>query len=365
MSELLADGTVEVPRTLEQALDPAWLTTALGRRFPGVRVTRAVPGPVVERVSTNARFRIECEGTWPEGLPRDLCVKGYFSEYGHLSRRAGLPEALFYLELAGTAGVRTLQCAYADVDPDTQHGVVITHDVAAAGETFLDALSPYTPAQATESLEQYAILHGRSWCAATIRDAPWLASRLAHTLQARGLREISGNFDGPIGAGVPDAVRDPERLVATFERLAAIARRAEPWCLLHGDAHVGNLFVDPRGRPSLLDWQLVQRGPWYLDVGYHIGSVLNVEDRRRYEDELLAAYLDRLGRQGVAVPSWSSAQTAICAGLVYGFFLWGITLKVAPPVTAAMLVRLGTAVADHHAFDVVDGMEGVDEMGVP
>jgi hypothetical protein len=36
--------------------------------------------------------------------------------------------------------------------------------------------------------------------------------------------------------------------------------------------------------------------------------------------------------------------------MLYGFFLWAITLKVAPPVTTEMLRRLGWAVADHDAF---------------
>ena len=36
--------------------------------------------------------------------------------------------------------------------------------------------------------------------------------------------------------------------------------------------------------------------------------------------------------------------------MVYGFFLWAITLKVAPPITTAMLERLGSAVSDHQAL---------------
>jgi hypothetical protein len=38
------------------------------------------------------------------------------------------------------------------------------------------------------------------------------------------------------------------------------------------------------------------------------------------------------------------------ADLVYGFFFWAITLKVALPITAAMLERLGSAVSDHQAY---------------
>ena len=99
-----------------------------------------------------------------------------------------------------------------------------------------------------------------------------------------------------------------------------------------------------------MDWQLVQRGPWYLDVGYHIGCTLSAEERRRTEWDLLAHYLDRLRAEGADAPSWDDARHLIGLGLVYGFFLWAITLKVAPTITTAMLGRLGSAVADHDAY---------------
>ena len=69
-----------VPDTLEEVLDPAWLTRALGQRFPGVRVASVTPGPIVARVSVNARFSVEYDGPVPPELPPNLCVKGYFSD---------------------------------------------------------------------------------------------------------------------------------------------------------------------------------------------------------------------------------------------------------------------------------------------
>jgi hypothetical protein len=338
-----------VPETLEEVLSPAWLTAALGRRFPGIKVTRATLGPVVARVSTNARCRIECEGGVPPELSPYLCIKGYFTDGAGRYRQVGAAEAMFYRDLADLTGVRTLRSVYADVDPDTGTGVVITEDVAASGATFLDALSPYTPEQAAVSLEQYAILHARTWNDPKLEAANWLSPRLAASLQARGLKEIRGNFDGPIGAGVPDAVRDPERLIDALKALPAITD-SSPHCLVHGDAHVGNLFLDAEGRPCLVDWQLVQRGPWYIDVGYHLGCVLPVEDRRKHERELLECYLRRASDLGAPVPAWDEAWAALSYGLVYGFFLWGITLKVDPAITTEMLTRLGAAVADHDAL---------------
>jgi Phosphotransferase enzyme family len=344
--------SLSVPDRLEEVLDPAWLSTALGGRFPGIAVASVQPGPIVSRVSTNARFHVEYRGNVPSALPTDLCVKGYFadcSDTAAASRTAGLPEALFYRHLAGATGVRTLECFYADIDPVTQHGVVITEDVAAQGATFLDVLSPYTADQVAESLEQYAILHGRSWGEGRSHQ-PWLGPRLEATMSARGLPEISGNFEGPIGSRVPVEVRDAERLLEAIRRLARLVDIAEPRCLLHGDAHVGNLYLDAAGRPCLVDWQLVQRGPWYLDVGYHIGCTLSAEERRRTEWDLLAHYLDRLRAEGADAPSWDDARHLVALGLVYGFFLWAITLKVAPTITTAMLGRLGSAVADHGAY---------------
>jgi hypothetical protein len=342
-----------VPETLQEALTPEWLTTALVQLFPGVQVKTVTPGPVIARVSTNARFEID--GDLPDALPRQLCIKGYFADTsGTGAGAAGEPEVRFYRDLAGWSGVRTLECIYAEIDSVTRHGVVITGDVAVRGATFLDALSPYRPDQAVESLDQYAVLHGTTWAAPQVGQPDWLASRIALTFRARGLPEIRGNFEGPIGARVPPEVRDPERLVEATRLVARMAAEAEPWCLLHGDAHIGNLYLDGEGRPCLVDWQLVQRGPWYLDVGYHLGCAVSVEDRRRVEDDLLAGYLEALRRRGVEPPGREEARRGVCAGLVYGFFLWAITLKVKPPITTAMLERLGAAVADHDAFGVVE-----------
>jgi len=323
------------------------MTQALATRFPGIRVTAVTPGPVISRVSTNARFRIECEGALPEGLSADLCAKGYFGAEGSLARMAGVPEEYFYRDLAAATGVRTLHSVYADVDPETYNGVVITEDVIAQGATFLDSLSDYTPDQVAASLEQLAILHAGTWMSAALVDAAWLASRLGRTAEHRGVKEISGNFETAIGAGVPQAVRDPRRLYDAYCALGAETLDVSPWSVIHGDAHVGNLYLDGAGQPCFVDWQLVQRGPWYIDVGYHIASALPVEVRREAEHDLVDHYLECLAARAIDAPDRDTAWQGVRRGMLHGFFLWGITLRVDPPITTAMLERMGTAAADH------------------
>jgi len=345
---------VEVPDTLDELLTPEWLTAALSARFPGVDITGVTRGPVVERLSTNARFRIEGARELPAGLSPTLCVKGYFSDVGRTIAGVGEPEACFYRDLADTIGVRTLHAVWADVNPQTRHGVVITEDVVAADGVFLDALSPYSVEQTARSLEQLARLHAFAWDDPARVDATWLVPRVASALQTRGVNEIRGNFEGPNGVGVPEAIRDPEALVDAFGTLAA-GQPGPGWTVIHGDTHVGNAFLDAEGRPGLLDWQLVQHGHWSIDVGYHIASALDPAERADAERDLLTHYLDQLRAEGVSPPPFDEAWTDYRRAIAYGFFLWGITLYVSPDVIAALLHRLGTAALELDSYAALAG----------
>ena len=182
-------------------LSPSWLTAALGQRFPGIEVVGVTPGPVVSRLSTNARFTIECRGGVPDGLSPHLCVKGYFGDLGDLGvllRRVGQPEAYFYRDLAAASGVRTLRRVYADVDPETEHGVIITEDVVAQGARFLDGRDEFTvdqvAAKRSRSSRRCTRRRGRG---PTSRTDAWLAPRLARTLQHRGVRRDPRQLRGP------------------------------------------------------------------------------------------------------------------------------------------------------------------------
>jgi hypothetical protein len=95
---------------------------------------------------------------------------------------------------------------------------------------------------------------------------------------------------------------------------------------------------------------MVSHGPWGLDVGYHVASALPVADRERAERDLLTHYLDELRARGVDPPSWDEAWDQFRRGMVYGFFLWGITRHVKPAIIAELLHRLGTAVGAHDTF---------------
>ena len=341
--------SIVIPEEIDELLTPEWLTNALSTRFPGTRVTRVTLGPLVERVSTNQRFKIE--GDIPSGLPPALCAKGYFGPVGKGSAHAGIPEASFYRDLSHPIGVRTLNSVWADLDAESGHGVVITEDAVEAGAVFCDALDHCSVERTADLLGQLAVLHAYSWEQPEIVSGnDWLATRLEFILNVRGLKEISANFDGPNGKGVPDGTRNSQALVDAYQRIASRTPGAG-WTIVHGDAHVGNTFLDGEGRACLLDWQVTQWGPWGIDVGYHIASALEPDVRADNERELLQHYLDALRAQGVTtVPSFDVAWDEYRMGLVHGFFLWGITQYVRPEVIAQLLRRLGTAADDHGSY---------------
>ena len=80
--------TVPVPDTLEQALSRGGSPRHCNRGFPGIEVSAVVPGPVVDRISTNARFSIECAGGRSHGPVRQGLLQRN-RPHGSLYRRTG------------------------------------------------------------------------------------------------------------------------------------------------------------------------------------------------------------------------------------------------------------------------------------
>ena len=340
------------PTDLAEVLSPAWLTSALGARYPGVVVRSVTEVERLETVASKVRFAVDYETTAGHAIPSALCVKGYFGATSAQWVSVGSREARFYAELAPALPVQVPPTVYTGIDADTQHGVVVMHDLVAAGSTFLTALSPYTPDQVAATLGELALLHARTWDDARMRATPWLAPVFESYANALSDEELGALLDGPRGDGIPATVRRPGRIKAS---LGALARRhaGGPVCLIHADAHAGNLYEAPDGRPGLIDWQTYQLAHWSIDVAYHIGAVLEPAERAASERELLAHYLDRRSAHGVATPAFDDAWADYRAGLAYGYFMWAITRRVDEQVMLRFNRRMGTAVSEHDSLGLL------------
>ena len=95
-----------------------------------------------------------------------------------------------------------------------------------------------------------------------------------------------------------------------------------PQTLLHGDPHIGNTYVLPGGRVGFLDWQVLRRGNWSLDLGYFLQGALTTSDRREHEVALLEQYRDALGLPTAELPSADEIWLRYRASVAHGLCTW-------------------------------------------
>lgn len=342
------NGPVEhagpVPATLAEALDPYWLEGVFGRRVASVETLE-----VIRTVATKVRFAVRFEG---EQATHQFCIKGLL-DVDEATARGGptcVLEADFYNRLAPVLDLRVPPCIATVVDRKGQQAVTVMRDLIAQGATFCSALDPFTADDAAESLALLARLHAR---ADLLAGKDWIAPRAAQLAAMTYVTPemLQDLLDGRRGEGLDPDVRNAGNLVAAMQVLAA-RDGGRPQFLLHGDAHAGNLYRTSEGM-GLIDWQLLQRGGWALDVAYHLNAVLPTEIAEAEERRLLGEYLGIMRGRGCATPDEDTAWTQYREGCVYGYYLWAITRRVDPPIIKAFVGRLGRAVMRHGSFDLL------------
>ena len=100
-----------------------------------------------------------------------------------------------------------------------------------------------------------------------------------------------------------------------------------PQTLLHGDPHIGNTYVLPDGEVGFLDWQMVRRGNWSLDLGYFLQGALTIEDRRRGERDLLDEYRAAVELPADEIPTAEEMWLRYRASVAHGLAIWMATLS--------------------------------------
>jgi hypothetical protein len=341
------NGTPAVPRTLAEALDPNWLTRALASVTGGASVTSVETVEVIRTVATKVRFTVTLDSG--EGRKHAFCLKGLLDVDADLARGGVVTvlEADFYSQLVPLVSVRVPDCVATVIDREAQFGVVIMRDLIAQDARFCSAMEAFSVEDAAQSLEQLCRLHNGG---VDLDKYPWLTRRVAAF--ARGnyvpLPTLQQMLNGPRGEGLPTRTRDADLLMQSMKALATLDETG-PEVLVHGDAHAGNIFRTTDG-PGLIDWQVLQRGGWALDVAYHIAAVLPVELAETSERTLLRHYLDTTRRFGGNAPDDEEAWKQYRAAAVYGYYLWSITRRVEPDIINIFVRRLGEAVTRHDSF---------------
>jgi aminoglycoside phosphotransferase (APT) family kinase protein len=332
-----------IPITLDAFLDCEWLSEALSDVDDDHRVVAVEVVDSSKTLAQKVRFRVTVEGPNGQHHARSYCVKA------HLDGSPGsdlYSEARFYRELAPLLDLRMPRAYYARVDEPEAQAMIIMDDVVEMGGRFLSAHTPYSIDTARDSLGQLARLHASTWGDTRTAEREWLSPRIrdmAEFFAGEGLQSL---LDDGRGSEISPELRDADNLLEAVRRTAD----HDITCVIHGDTHSGNVYLNDEGRASWLDWQVVQRGNWATDISYHLATVLDVETRRSHEADLLRHYLQELESLGTKAPQWDEAWEQYTLSFSYGYFLWVITRVSSRAVVLIHIPRLAAALADHDTF---------------
>lgn len=283
-------------------LDPGWIAansavagrTPVGAEFVGFVGTG--------QMSRNARFALDWGGD--EG-PDSVVVKVPSSEantravsFDHGVYRK---ECEFYRSIAALVDVAAPAALAVHFDEAAQDFAIVLEDLTGSEQG--DQFSEPTQEQLELAIGQAAALQAPVWgrvdgpeFAAYHEDIEVRAAMSSQMVPAF----LPAVFDR-LGPGL-----DPD-VSTMLERFASLAGdwsrlRGTPTTLVHGDFRPDNFMfgVDAAAPPLVVvDWQTLGLGSGVTDVAYLLGAAVAPERRRRIERDMLARYVDELGRRGV------------------------------------------------------------------
>jgi Phosphotransferase enzyme family len=332
-----------IPTTREGALDAAWLGSALSDIGDDERVITAAPVESSKTLAEKLRIAVTVEAADGSRRTRHYCIKAHLDGASALDI---LPEARFYRDVAPRLPVRMPRTYFTGFDEANQRAMIIMDDIVVAGGTFGSPHEPQSVAVTRDTLSQLALLHASTWGLSSIDDVEWLGQRIETFITFYSADLLQSLLDDGRAEGFAPELRDATNLVAALGCMA----EHEHTCLLHGDTHTGNVYLDAEGRACWFDWQVAQLGNWATDVSYHLATVLSVDDRRAHEVDLLQHYLHELEAHGAPAPAWDDAWDLYRRSFPYGYFLWVITRVRDRSEVLAHMPRLAAALADHGTY---------------
>ena len=358
-----------IPR-MSRDLTAPWLTAALGpARLDGASVTSFATREIGAGIGILTELvRVSLHYDRPTAAPASLIAK--FAAASVEARAIAQTydlyenEVRFYRELAAETPVRTPHCYFVHFDPVTRDCVLLLEDLSEA--QLADQLVGCPPDQAARVVRDMAAMHAFWWEHPRLAGLPWL-HRLCDPLYTEGTpRMYQRNAPRSLerlGAMVPPWFA---ALSPTFGHATSLLlRRLDglPQTLAHGDLRLDNLiFGDGVRTPllTMLDWQVVLRGPGIYDLGYFLSQSLSIEDRRAHEADLLALYHDHLRQRGVQHCAredlYQTYRMVSLFCLVYPMIA-GAAVDMENPraldLLRCMASRAWATIEDHHAMDLL------------
>ena len=347
-----------IPASVDD-LTSEWFSEALAVDVTGFEVVKAHSG-----TTGRARVRLHSDGAVPETLflklqPFDPQQREYVRMVG-----MGVAEASLYAEAGHDLPVRIPQVWHSAFDEADGSFVMVLEDLTASGCRFPTVDDDGVVGVAESLMDESAKLHARYWG----QDLPWVRSRALGSgnephQQARlgRLSQIVQVAIDRFAADLPTQFRAlAELFVGRPADIGRLWNEGDP-TLIHGDNHIGNLFVDGP-RTGFFDWAVACRAPAMRDISYVHCNSLPTEVRRDEENGLIARDRHAMAGLGVelddqrieeeyrlfATYSWMSAVTTAAMGSQWQ------AISIGQPA----MIRTTQAIIDLDSLDVLQDRLG-------
>jgi hypothetical protein len=357
----------DVPCT-PYAVTPEWLTAVLCGKVPGAVVTHVEVKPA--SAGTHERHQLKVsynEEGRRAGLPVSIFTKSLPSivtrMIGGFNGTARV-EGSFFTQIRPQLEIEAPLCYHSAYDRRTFAAIHLLEDlVATKSATFCNHKTYVTRAMADDMIDLLAALHGRFYGDPTLAERyRWLASYPRwFTIGAAkmGTEYYTRKAFDAAAHVIPEGVmaRRDDVWPATMRALAL--HDSEPQGLIHSDVHIGNWYRTGAGQMGLCDWQCLSRGHWSRDFAYAVTASLTPDNRRSWERELLARYVERFAEKTGVKPDFDLSFLRYRQQIVHALAMWTITLCHSPllpnmqpeDTTLTMIERMTTAMADLDALD--------------
>lgn len=350
------------------AVTAEWLTAVLCNKTPGAIVTQVDVKPA--SAGTHERHQLKVsynEEGRRAGLPVSIFTKSLPSivtrMIGGFNGTARV-EGSFFTQIRPQLEIEAPLCYHSAYDRRTFAAIHLLEDlVATKSATFCNHKTYVTRAMADDMIDLLASLHGRFYGDPTLAQRyRWLASYPRwFTIGAAKMGTeyyTRKAFDAATHV-IPAEVLTRRDEVWPITMRALALHDSEPQGLIHSDVHIGNWYRTGAGQMGLCDWQCLSRGHWSRDFAYAVTASLTPDNRRSWERELLARYIERFAENTGVTPDFDLSFLRYRQQIVHALAMWTITLCHSPllpnmqpeDTTLTMIERMTTAMADLDALD--------------
>ncbi|HEY5680687.1 MAG TPA: phosphotransferase [Pseudomonadales bacterium] len=301
----MTNDELAVPETPAD-VTPAWLTRALGQRWPGIEVRSVVGEPLGEgigQISLLQRLTLEHAGA--AEAPRHMVLKMHTTHADMLGVavrfRMYEREANFYNRFADRVPLRTPEVYHAATE-GLERCVMLMEDMSSWHSP--DQLAGPTLEEAELAVDSLATLTAAFWNSPELSDhASWLPDFNVGYMSDTGndyrqcLPEFLRRYETKLPPGSADAART---IADRYDDLTRILSTG-PQVLTHYDYRLENMFFrnDAAEAFCALDWQLVMRARPGWDIAYFMGTNLPVSFLDEHGEALRDRYYQQLQSNGV------------------------------------------------------------------